>query len=188
MLGLHRYAWVANVCLGAATACGHGLRPRLAATACGHGLRPRLAWQRLALHTACVATDCGHGLPGNGLRPHAAWVAHIPAAKRRNSLAQRVSAGKRALPTQSSGGAASTEHVFFLERNPGFPQQIPEFLLKISLFMMLGLIADVSLDIANPRRAHAERAVSLLPCKPDSLFIQPSRRIGLQIAYDLRQI
>jgi hypothetical protein len=54
----------------------------------------------------------------------------------------------------SPGGAASTEDIFLLERNPRFSKQAHEFLFKVSFLVMLSLIADVALNIGDARGAH----------------------------------
>ena len=85
----------------------------------------------------------------NGSKPNSVPAVDERAAERRHSLAQRVSAGNNAQSKPSPGGAASTEHIFLLERNPRFSKQAHEFLFKVSFLVVLSLIADVALNVGD---------------------------------------
>ena len=130
MLGLQTYlTWEA------ATAC----RPRLAmATACaahglrGNGLWPRLAWQRLA-----ATRRLGRAHPSRGA---AKFIS--PARKRWEKACQMTEApegrhiNRTRISPQTEFPTSSTN---------------PEFLLEISLLMMFGLVADITLYLAMLR-------------------------------------
>lgn len=66
-------------------------------------------------------------------------------------------------------------------------QQRHKLGFKIHLFVMCFLILYVPYDDGNHGRAHAERAVALLPRKLMSLFAGPSRRIRLDGCKCFRQ-
>jgi hypothetical protein len=79
------------------------------------------------------------------------------------------------------------EHEPRIKFHAVFFQQGDEFRLEIHPAMMRFLRIDVPNDRGNPRGAHAERRIPLLPAQFTAFLVRPPRRIRFDRQHRLRQ-
>jgi hypothetical protein len=82
--------------------------------------------------------------------------------------------------TSPGGTSQPPEYVGWLVRNPVPLQELCKLLFKTLLLAVSPLVLDVTHDIGSLRSAYAEGAVSLLPSKRLTGFIDPLARASLE--------